>query len=72
VPIVTHDLSIGPDVLLILGTSFRVHGLKFMVKEFGKAVHRKSGKVTFVNKTKPPESIWGDVIDYWEEWDCDA
>jgi hypothetical protein len=43
-----------------------------MVREFAKAVHGKSGKVIFVNITKPSESIWGDVIDYWVEWDCDT
>lgn len=71
-PLITHDLSLGPDVLLILGTSLRVHGLKVIIREFSKAVHGRSGKVIFINQTKPPESIWGDVIDYWIEWDCDA
>ncbi|KAJ6440563.1 Sir2 family protein [Purpureocillium lavendulum] len=71
-PIVTHDLSLCPDMLLILGTSLRVHGLKVMVREFAKAVHSKGGNVVFVNFTKPPESSWGDVIDYWVQWDCDA
>lgn len=71
-PIVTHDLTLYPDMLLILGTSLRVHGLKVMVREFAKAVHSKGGKVVFVNFTKPPESSWGDVIDYWVQWDCDA
>ncbi|KAM4066223.1 sir2 family protein [Hirsutella rhossiliensis] len=71
-PIVTHDLALHPDMLLILGTSLRVHGLKVMVREFAKAVHSKGGKVVFVNFTKPPESSWGDVIDYWVQWDCDA
>ncbi|EFY99487.1 Sir2 family protein [Metarhizium robertsii ARSEF 23] len=71
-PIITHDLSLYPDMLLILGTSLRVHGLKVMVREFAKAVHCKGGKVVFVNFTKPPDSIWGDIIDYWVQWDCDA
>ena len=70
-PIITHDLGLSPDVLLILGTSLRVHGLKVMVREFAKAVHSRGGKVIFVNRTKPPESTWGDVIDYWVGWDCD-
>lgn len=70
--LITHDLGLGPDVLLILGTSLRVHSLKVMVREFAKAVHARGGKVIFVNHTKPPESIWGDVIDYWVQWDCDA
>ncbi|KFY17635.1 hypothetical protein V492_00530 [Pseudogymnoascus sp. VKM F-4246] len=71
-PLITHDLSLNPDMLLILGTSMRVHGLKVMVREFAKAVHGRGGSVVFVNQTKPPDSIWGDVIDYWVEWDCDA
>ncbi|KAG9232859.1 hypothetical protein BJ875DRAFT_64908 [Amylocarpus encephaloides] len=71
-PLITHDLGLGPDVLLIIGTSLKVHGLKIMVREFAKAVHAKGGSVIFVNRTKPPESTWGDVIDYWVEWDCDA
>ncbi|CZR67776.1 uncharacterized protein PAC_17675 [Phialocephala subalpina] len=70
-PIVTHDLGLGPDILLIMGTSLRVHGLKVMIREFAKAVHTKGGKVVFVNQTKPSESIWGEFIDYWVEWDCD-
>ncbi|KAL7794429.1 DHS-like NAD/FAD-binding domain-containing protein [Trichoderma ceciliae] len=71
-PIVTHDLALYPDMLLILGTSLRVHGLKVMVREFAKTVHSKGGRVVFVNFTKPPESSWGDIIDYWIQWDCDA
>lgn len=71
-PIVTHDLALYPDMLLILGTSLRVHGLKVMVREFAKTVHSRGGKVIFVNFTKPPESIWGDIIDFWVQWDCDA
>lgn len=71
-PLITHDLGLGPDILLIMGTSLKVHGLKILVKEFAKAVHAKGGSVILVNRTKPPESTWGDVIDYWVEWDCDA
>jgi NAD-dependent SIR2 family protein deacetylase len=71
-PLVTHDLKLGPDVLLIMGTSLKVHGLKILVREFAKAVHDRGGKVVFVNRTKPPESTWGDVIDYWVAWNCDT
>ncbi|KAK3938704.1 NAD-dependent histone deacetylase HST3 [Diplogelasinospora grovesii] len=71
-PIVQHDLSLGPDMLLILGTSMRVHGLKVLIREFAKAVHDRGGKVVFVNFTKPPESVWADIIDFWVQWDCDA
>lgn len=68
----THDLGLGPDLMLILGTSLKVHGLKVLVRQFAKAVHSRGGKVVFVNFTRPPESSWGDVIDYWVAWDCDA
>ena len=71
-PIVQHDLSLAPDMMLILGTSLKVHGLKVLVKEFAKAVHNKGGKVVFINYTKPPDSVWSEVIDYWVQWDCDA
>ncbi|MCJ1245773.1 hypothetical protein MMC30_002977 [Trapelia coarctata] len=70
----THDLRFGPDVLLILGTSLKVHGLKVLVREHAKAVHRKigkKGKVIFVNLTPPPGSVWKNVIDYWVAMDCD-
>jgi hypothetical protein len=66
-------------MLIIMGTSLKVHGLKKLVKEFAKAVHATSspssspstipkkrglsGKVIFVNKTAPGAE-WSDVIDY--------
>ena len=72
--ITASDLTMNPDVLLILGTSLHVHGLKTMVKEFAKAVHAKAGgkgKVVFVNLTRPSESVWKGVLDYWVSMDCD-
>lgn len=72
--ITTHDLSLSPDMLVILGTSLHVHGLKTLVREFAKSVHdrpKKRGKVVFVNLTRPAESVWKDIIDYWVEMDCD-
>ena len=72
--ITTHDLGLAPDVLLILGTSLHVHGLKILVKEFAKCVRARSGgngKIIFVNLSKPSESIWKDAIDYWVSMDCD-
>lgn len=72
--IITHDIALAPDVLLILGTSLRVHGLKYLVKEFARAVHARKagkGKVVFINQTKPSESGWNDIIDWWVGMDCD-
>lgn len=59
----SYDLSRSPDMLLIMGTSLKVHGLKKLVKEFAKAVHAKKGLVVFVNAT-PPSKEWEGVIDY--------
>ena len=68
----SHDLRFGPDLLLIMGTSLKVHGLKTIIKEMAKAVHaKKNGKVIFVNLSEPSKSAWKDVIDYWVEMDCD-
>lgn len=72
--IITHDIALAPDLLLILGTSLRVHGLKVLVKEFAKAIHARKagkGKVIFINRTKPSESGWNDIIDWWVDMDCD-
>lgn len=66
-----HDIALGPDMLLIMGTSLKVDGLKRLVKEFAKAVHLRGGKVVFVNNTKPSESVWGELFDYWVSFDCD-
>ncbi|KAI0319754.1 DHS-like NAD/FAD-binding domain-containing protein [Amylostereum chailletii] len=73
------DVSRKPDMLIIMGTSLKVHGLRKLVKEFAKSVHasapfhdpssnkpptRKDAyKVVFVNKT-PPGSEWNGIIDY--------
>ena len=71
--IVTNDLRLGPDLLLIFGTSLKVHGLKSLVKEFARVVHsKKNGKVIFVNLSPPAESIWKETIDYWIDMDCDS
>lgn len=58
----SYDLSRSPDLLLIMGTSLKVHGLKRLVKEFAKVVHAKKGLVVFVNAT-PPSKEWEGVID---------
>lgn len=71
----SSDLARKPDMLIIMGTSLKVHGLRKLVKEFARTVHGKNssmrdgktktwtGKVIFVNKT-PPAAEWADVIDY--------
>ena len=69
--VISADLSRKPDLLLIFGTSLKVHGIKKLVKDFAKAVHAKKGVVIFINKSELRKSEWENVIDYWVEGDCD-
>ncbi|MCJ1282201.1 hypothetical protein MMC26_001524 [Xylographa opegraphella] len=72
--IIESDLTLNPEVVLILGTSLKVNGLQVVVREFARSVHAKSGKrrkVIFVNHTKPPGGIWREFIDYHIAMDCD-
>ena len=71
--LVSADLATGPDLLLVMGTSLKVHGLQALVREMARAVHaRRGGRVVFVNRTAPVESKWKDTIDVWVRMDCDA
>jgi NAD-dependent SIR2 family protein deacetylase len=73
-PITTNDLGLNPDALIIMGTSLKVYGLKKLVKEWAKAVHasdKGKGKVIFVNREQPSESVWNDFIDYHVQMDTD-
>ncbi|KAF8579007.1 DHS-like NAD/FAD-binding domain-containing protein [Ramaria rubella] len=70
----TADLAKKPDMLIIMGTSLKVHGLKKLVKDFARVVHEHKsggGKVVFVNKT-PPASEWANVIDFHVAGETDA
>lgn len=72
-PFVPFDAKCQPDVLIIMGTSLKVFGLQKIIREFAKSVHnqKKAGKVIFVNRTRPAESVWDSVIDYFVPMDCD-
>ncbi|GLB35934.1 putative DHS-like NAD FAD-binding domain-containing protein [Lyophyllum shimeji] len=77
------DVSRKPDMLIIMGTSLKVHGLRKMVKDFAKTVHSTAsssssstvqpspGRVIFVNKT-PPSSEWSGIIDCHIQGETDA
>jgi NAD-dependent SIR2 family protein deacetylase len=73
-PLIPFDLSSGPEILIIMGTSLKVHGLQKVVREFAKKIHARKdgkGKVIFVNRTKPAGSVWENVIDSYVAMDCD-
>ncbi len=38
-----------------MGTGLATHGIKHLVKDFAKALHKRAGKVVFVNLTEPAE-----------------
>jgi NAD+-dependent protein deacetylase SIR2 len=69
--VISADLSKRPDLLLVFGTSLKVHGIKKLVKDFAKTVHANKGVVILVNKGELGKSEWKNVIDYWVEGDCD-
>lgn len=73
-PLIPFDASCQPDVLIIMGTSLKVFGLQKIVREFAKAVHAQKngkGRVIFVNRTRPAESVWEGIIDDFVAMDCD-
>ncbi|KAI0052544.1 DHS-like NAD/FAD-binding domain-containing protein [Auriscalpium vulgare] len=81
------DVSRKPDMLIIMGTSLKVHGLRRLVKDFARAVHASApvidpsstksqgkslkGQVVYVNKGAPG-SEWNGIIDYHIEGETDA
>ncbi|KAF9454074.1 DHS-like NAD/FAD-binding domain-containing protein [Macrolepiota fuliginosa MF-IS2] len=76
------DVGRKPDLLIVMGTSLKVHGLKKLVKDFARTIRENTSstntltskpkpKVIFVNKTAPG-SEWADVIDYHVAGDTDA
>lgn len=66
------DLASNPEVLLIMGTSLKVSGIRKLVKDFAQVVHqRANGRVIFVNRTRPALSVWGHIIDDFVMMDCD-
>ncbi|KAK5093414.1 NAD-dependent deacetylase hst3 [Exophiala xenobiotica] len=72
VPLIAFDQGSNPDLLIIMGTSLKVHGLQKVVRDFAKVVHnQKSGRVIFVNRTRPSESQWEGIIDDYVAMDCD-
>jgi NAD-dependent histone deacetylase SIR2 len=62
----TADIGRKPDMLIIMGTSLKVHGLKKLVKDFAKTVHTSatsSGKpLSPKNNNKSTKSLTGKVI----------
>lgn len=67
----TSDLRLNPDLLLIMGTSLKVDGVKKLVRNLSSIIHQRNGKVIFINKT-PVSGSWEKFIDYQILSDCDG
>lgn len=63
------DMKTRPDLLIIMGTSLKVHGVRTLVKSISKVVHSRGGIVVLVNKD--PLAGWNGIIDYQIQSDCD-
>ncbi|RIB01407.1 DHS-like NAD/FAD-binding domain-containing protein [Gigaspora rosea] len=59
------------DCLIIMGTSLRIPGVKFLIKDFAKAVHERKGYVIMVNDMNVVTKEWNGIIDYQIEGTCD-
>ena len=76
---VSADLNRVPGVLLVMGTSLKIAGLKRMIKDFAKAMRSdEQGEgegdavVVFVNKTPAGKGEWKGVFDYELIGECDG
>ena len=68
---ITKDINRKPDLLIVCGTSLKVVGIKKLVKDMGKAVREKGGKILLVNKSELASSEWDSVFDWHVQADTD-
>ncbi|KAJ3339671.1 hypothetical protein HDU93_007897 [Gonapodya sp. JEL0774] len=68
----TVDLRRRPDLLLVMGTSLKIPGVRRLVRDAARAVHSVRGGVAIlVNKTAPGKE-WEDVFDHVVVGDADG
>ncbi|KAH7337959.1 hypothetical protein B0J17DRAFT_660216 [Rhizoctonia solani] len=60
----TSDLGKRPDLLIVMGTSLKVHGLRLLVKSFAKAVHSSRPSPSTTSATSHSYTHNGDA-DTW-------
>ncbi|KAJ2849508.1 NAD-dependent deacetylase hst3 [Coemansia brasiliensis] len=73
-----YDLKRRPDLLIVIGTSLKIPGIKRMIKEMSRCVHDSAertkragaGKAIYINRDEPPRG-WDDVFDYYIAGDAD-
>ena len=69
---IKEDIKRLPNILIVIGTSLKILGLKKMVKDFAK-IARTSSKslILYINKTASRSKEWESVFDYELIGDCD-
>jgi len=68
----SRDIRKRPDLLIVMGTSLKVHGIKKLVKNLAHAAHAvKHGKVILVNRVDLAASEWDHIFDYHIKSDTD-
>ncbi|SCV04736.1 LAMI_0H18668g1_1 [Lachancea mirantina] len=70
--IISKDLKTSPDCLLIVGTSFKIPGVRTLCRDFARVVHKKKGFVVWINKEIPSkrDQEYLDFIDVIIVGDC--
>lgn len=66
-----QDMARRPTILMVIGTSLKVVGLKKMVKDLARTIRQDNGLVLFINKTCAPRSEWKTIFDYELVGECD-
>lgn len=62
------------SVLIVMGTSLKVVGIKRMVKDFTrriKTMEPQANRIFYINKTAPPRTDWKTVFDFEYLGECD-
>lgn len=72
---VRADMAKQPNLLLVMGTSLKIAGLKKMIKDFAKNMKSRVGGennlIVYVNKTPCSRAEWQNVFDYELIGECD-
>lgn len=72
---VSSDMAKQPNLLLVMGTSLKIAGLKKMIKDFAKNMKSRTGGennlIVYINKTPCSRAEWQGVFDYELIGECD-
>lgn len=66
-----QDLKSNPDMLIVIGTSLKIDGIKKLVKSLAYKIHSRNGKVVYINKSSLSLQ-WNKHIDFQLIGDCDV